>query len=107
MATKTTIEVPVEEQNVMTDFDSQVNEEQVAVASEVETSEAEVADIVTLDKEGVLSRLAEKVSEQHAARMPSCLFAAIDIPIPVPQTRIPSTVWPVATELQTFSAISG
>ena len=69
MATKTTIEVPVEEQNVMTDFDSQVNEEQVAVASEVETSEAEVADIVTLDKEGVLSRLAEKVSEEPSAEL--------------------------------------
>lgn len=69
MATKTTIEVPVEEQNVMTDFDSQVNDEQTAVVSEVEAPESVVCDIAALDKEGVLSRLAEKVSEESSAEL--------------------------------------
>ena len=36
--------------------------------------------------------LAEKVSEQRAALIPRCLFAHIDIPIPVPQIRIPKAV---------------
>ena len=35
-----------------------------------------------------------KVSEQTAARMPRCLFAAMDMPTPVPQTRMPSAVTP-------------
>ena len=60
MATKTTIEVPVEEQTVMTEIDSQVNEEQTTIAPETKPSEEIVCDIATLDKEGILARLAEK-----------------------------------------------
>ena len=36
-----------------------------------------------------LVSLAEYVSPQRAARMPLCLFAAMDIPMPVPQMRMP------------------
>ena len=69
MATKTTIEVPVEEQTVMTEIDSQVNEEQTTIAPETKPSEEIVCDIATLDKEGILARLAEKVSEEPSSEL--------------------------------------
>ena len=69
MATKTTIEVPVEEQTVMTEIDSQVNEEQTTIAPETKPSEEIVCDIATLDKEGILARLAEKVSEDPSSEL--------------------------------------
>ena len=69
MATKTTIEVPVVEQTVMTEIDSQVNEEQTVISSVAENSEDVADNIATLDKEGVLARLAEKVSEEPSAEL--------------------------------------
>ena len=60
MATKTTIEVPVEEQNVMTEIE-QTNNEETAAAN----------DIAQLDKESVLARLAERVSEEPSAALRS------------------------------------
>ena len=54
-----------------------------------------------------LDTLAEYVSPQRAALMPRTLFAAIDIPIPVPQTKIPRFDLPDITLSQTALAISG
>ena len=42
-------------------------------------------------------RRAENVSLTHAARIPLCLFAAMLMPMPVPQTRIPFSYFPSAT----------
>jgi hypothetical protein len=50
---------------------------------------------------------AEKWSLQTAARMPLTLLAASDIPIPVPQTKIPIWFSPSATLFATGKAISG
>ena len=58
MATKTTIEVPVEEQNVMTEIE-QTNHEEVVTACES----------VPTDKEEILNRLAEKVSEEPSGEL--------------------------------------
>ena len=58
MATKTTIEVPVEEQNVMTEIEQTNNEETVVSC-----------DAVPTDKEAILAQLAEKVSEEPSAEL--------------------------------------
>ena len=58
MATKTTIEVPVEEQNVMTEIEQTNNEETVVSC-----------DAVPTDKEAILTQLAEKVSEEPSAEL--------------------------------------
>ena len=57
MATKTTIEVPVEEQNVMTEIE-QIKEEVVATC-----------DTTPTDKEAILARLAEKVLEEPSGEL--------------------------------------
>ena len=58
MATKTTIEVPVEEQNVMTEIE-QTNHEEIA----------ETSDLLPTDKEAILAQLAEKVEEEPSAEL--------------------------------------
>ena len=58
MATKTTIEVPVEEQNVMTEIEQTENKEAVATH-----------DIIPADKEAILVQLAEKVTEVPSAEL--------------------------------------
>ena len=69
MATKTTIEVPVEEQTTQQEIVPQVSEEQSVTATEEPTAEVadEVNDIAQLNKDEVLARLAEKVSEEPSA----------------------------------------
>ena len=69
MATKTTIEVPVEEQTIQSEITPQVCEEQIVTAAEPQTEEVETPtnDIARLNKEEVLTRLAEKVSEEPSA----------------------------------------
>ena len=61
MATKTTIEVPVEEQTTQQEIVPQVSEEQSVTATEEPTAEVadEVNDIAQLNKDEVLARLAE------------------------------------------------
>ena len=54
-----------------------------------------------------LETLAEYVSLHNAALIPRTLFAAIDIPIPVPQMRIPLFAFPLITLSHTERAISG
>ncbi len=44
---------------------------------------------------------------QWAARTPRTLFAAMDIPMPVPHTRTPSLARPAATASPTALAKSG
>ena len=58
MATKTTIEVPVEEQNVMTEIE-QTNSEEVVAAN----------DATPTDKEAILAQLAERVSEEPSVEL--------------------------------------
>ena len=48
-----------------------------------------------------------KVSEQQAARIPRCLLAAILMPMPVPQMRIPSGASPSVIFLQRRWAKTG
>ena len=60
MATKTTIEVPVEEQNVMTEIE-QTNNEETTIA----------CDAVPASKEAILAQLAEKVEEETSAELRS------------------------------------
>ena len=71
MATKSTIEVPVEEQTIQSEIAPQVCEETTIAATEEASEEAEpiVGEIATLDKEGVLARLAERVSEEPSAEL--------------------------------------
>ena len=66
MATKTTIDVLVEEQTTQNEIAQQACEEQDVVVTEAQTEEAEALtnDIARLNKEEVLARLAEKVSEE-------------------------------------------
>ena len=64
MATKTTIEVPVEEQTIQSEIAPQeCTETNVAIVEEQEEAEPTIGEIAKLDKEGVLARLAERVSE--------------------------------------------
>jgi len=44
---------------------------------------------------------------QSAARTPGILLAAIDMPMPVPQTRMPKRALPEATSRDTATAKSG
>lgn len=69
MATKTIIEVPVEEQNVQNEITPQVCEDENVAAIEPQTEEAESAtnDIARLNKEEVLARLAERVVAEPSA----------------------------------------
>ena len=69
MATKTTIEVPVEEQTIQSEIAPQeCVETNVAIVEErEEEAEPIVGEIAKLDKEGVLARLAERVSEAPSA----------------------------------------
>ncbi len=73
MATKTTIEVPVEEQTTKQEIVSQECEESTITETTPQPEEVEsvVSDIAQLDKEGVLARLAEKVSEEPSAELRS------------------------------------
>lgn len=64
MATKTTIEVPVEEQTIQQEITSQ---ECVEATTEPQTENCE--SIANLDKEGVLAHLAERVSEEPSAEL--------------------------------------
>ncbi len=67
MATKTTIEVPVEEQIIQTEI-AQKESNEATEASEVEIVKDEAeSSISRLDKEGVLALLAEKVTEEPSA----------------------------------------
>ena len=60
MATKTTIEVPVEEQNVMTEIELTNNQEAIATC-----------DAVPADKESILAQLAAKVEEEPSVELRS------------------------------------
>ena len=50
---------------------------------------------------------AASTSETTAARTPATLLAAIDMPMPLPQTRIPRSQRPFATASATALARSG
>ncbi len=54
-----------------------------------------------------LVAFAEKQSPTRAQRTPGTLFAAMDIPIPVPQSRIPLSKSPATTASPTALAKSG
>ena len=71
MATKTTIEVPVEEQTIQREIESQECETTVTTADKPQEESVETAagDIARLDMEGVLARLAEKVTEEPSAEL--------------------------------------
>ncbi len=71
MATKTTIEVPVEEQTIQQEIEPQVCAEECVTATEEPTAEVEavVNDIAQLNKEEVLARLAERVLEEPSAEL--------------------------------------
>ncbi len=71
MATKTTIEVPVEEQTIQNEIASQECEEQTITATQESTEEVAdgVSEIAKLDKEAVLARLAERVEEEPSAEL--------------------------------------
>ncbi len=73
MATKSTIEVPVEEQTIQSEVAPQEREETSLTTAEENNNEAEpvVDDIARLDKEGVLARLAERVGEEPSAELRS------------------------------------
>ena len=68
MATKSTIEVPVEEQTIEREIVSQECETTTA-ESQTEECVAEAGDIARLTKEEVLARLAEKVGEAPTAEL--------------------------------------
>ena len=70
MATKSTIEVPVEEQTIQSEIAPQACEETTIATTEETNEEATpVGEIAKLDKEGVLARLAERVSEEPSAEI--------------------------------------
>ena len=69
MATKTTIEVPVEEQTIQQEIASQECVEATAPQPQTEESDSNTSEIANLDKEGVLARLAEKVGEEPTAEL--------------------------------------
>ena len=71
MATKSTIEVPVEEQTIQSEIAPQVCEETTNAVAEETSEEATpvVGEIAKLNKEGVLARLAERVSEEPSAEL--------------------------------------
>lgn len=69
MATKTTIEVPVEEQTIQSEILSQECEKQTVAATEVQCEEVDntTSDLARLSKDEVLALLAEKVVEEPSA----------------------------------------
>ena len=69
MATKSTIEVPVEEQTIQNEIAPQECVETDVAIADVNEEEAEPinGEIAKLDKEGVLAQLAERVSETPSA----------------------------------------
>ena len=71
MATKTTIEVPVEEQTIQSEITTQECANEEHSTAEVQPAEAEstVGEIAKLNKEGILARLAEKVEEEPSAEL--------------------------------------
>ena len=71
MATKSTIEVPVEEQTIQSEIAPQECIETTIAAAEEKSEEASpiAGDIAKLDKEGVLARLAERVSEEPSIEL--------------------------------------
>ena len=71
MATKSTIEVPVEEQTIQSEIAPQECIETTIIATEEKSEEAApvAGEIAKLDKEGVLTRLAERVSEEPSAEL--------------------------------------
>ncbi len=68
MATKTTIEVPVEEQTIQQEITSQECVE-ATTTPQTEEGDNSTSEIANLDKEGVLARLAEKVGEEPSAEL--------------------------------------
>ena len=71
MATKSTIEVPVEEQTIQSEIAPQACEETTIATVEEKSEEASpiAGEIAKLDKEGVLARLAERVSEEPSVEL--------------------------------------
>jgi len=71
MATKSTIEAPIEEQTIQSEIAPQACEETTIATAESksEATEPIVGEIAKLNKEGVLARLAEKVSEKPSAEL--------------------------------------
>ena len=71
MATKTTIEVPAEEQTTQQEIALQECVETTTPVVEAQNKETEnvVSDINRLDKEGVLARLAEKVGDEPSVNL--------------------------------------
>ena len=69
MATKTTIEAPIEEQTTQQEIASQECVEATTVEPQTEEGDNSVSEIANLDKEGVLARLAEKVEEEPSAEL--------------------------------------
>ena len=71
MATKTTIEVPVEEQITTTEFVVQTNDQttEIAAADLQQTEVGAMSEIARLSKEEVLALLAEKVASEPSANL--------------------------------------
>ena len=69
MATKTTIEVPVEEQTTQQEIALQECVEATTAEPQTAESDNSASEIANLDKESVLARLAEKVGEEPSAEL--------------------------------------
>ena len=71
MATKTTIEVPVEEQITTTEFVEETNDQttEIAAADLQQTEVGATSEIARLSKEEVLALLAEKVASEPSANL--------------------------------------
>lgn len=71
MATKTTIEVPVEEQITTTEFVEETNDQttEIAAADLQQTEVGAMSEIARLSKEEVLALLAEKVASEPSANL--------------------------------------
>ena len=69
MATKTTIEVPVEEQTIQQEITLQECVEATIATPQTEECDNSASEIANLDKEGIIARLAEKVEEEPSAEL--------------------------------------
>ena len=69
MATKTTIEVPVEEQTIQQEITLQECVEATTAEPQTVEGDNSASEIANLDKESVLARLAEKVGEEPSAEL--------------------------------------
>lgn len=69
MATKTTIEVPVEEQTIQQEITLQECAEATTATPQTEECDNSASEIANLDKEGIIARLAEKVEEEPSAEL--------------------------------------